>query len=87
MMTDHDDPVPASFKNGFIDGLNELLDIDDIIILSKDVRDYGGRKRINITNSDGLVKDDAVVVLRKSDYDDIMKERFTIASALPLIGP
>ena len=69
------DKIPDSFKNGFIDGLNELLDIDDIIILSKDVRDYGGRKRINITNSDGLVKDDEVVVIMKSDYDDLMKER------------
>ena len=69
-----DDKIPDNFKNGFIDGLNELLDIDDIIVLSKDVRDYGGRKRINITNSDGLVKDDAVVVLRKSDYDTLIKD-------------
>lgn len=69
-----DGKIPDSFKNGFIDGLNELLDIKNIIVLSKDVRDYGGRKRINITNSDGLVKDDAVVVLRKSDYDTLIKD-------------
>lgn len=69
-----DDKIPDSFKQGFMDGLNEILDIKNIIVLSKDVRDYGGRKRINITNSDGLVKDDAVVVLRKSDYDTLIKD-------------
>ena len=77
-----DDKIPDSFKNGFIDGLNELLDLDDIIVLSKDVRDYGGRKRINITNSDGLVKDDAVVVLRKSDYDDLIKEHHKLQKVI-----
>lgn len=69
-----DDKIPDNFKQGFMDGLNEILDIKNIIVLSKDVRDYGGRKRINITNSDGLVKDDAVVVLRKSDYDTLIKD-------------
>lgn len=47
---------------------------DKIRILVKDVRDYGGRKRINITNSDGLVKDDKVVILKEQDYNDIMAE-------------
>ena len=51
-----------------------MMEWDSIQILVKEVRDYSGRKRINITNSDGLVKDDAVVVLKKSDYDDLMTE-------------
>lgn len=62
MMTEHDDTIPESFKKGFH------------MELVKQVRDYGGRKRINITNSDGLVKDDEVVILMKSDYDDLMTE-------------
>ena len=63
-----DDKIPEAFKTGF---MNELL---KRTLLDKKVSDYSGRKRINITNSDGLVKDDAVVVLRKSDYDDLIKE-------------
>lgn len=63
-----DDKIPESFKIGF---MNEIL---KRTILDKKVSDYSGRKRINITNSDGLVKDDAVVVLRKSDYDDMINE-------------
>ena len=50
------------------------MEWDRIRILVKDVRDYGGRKRINITNSDGLVKDDKVVILKEQDYNDIMAE-------------
>jgi len=50
------------------------MEWDKIRILVKDVRDYGGRKRINITNSDGLVKDDKVVILKEQDYNDIMAE-------------
>lgn len=63
-----DDKIPEAFKTGF---MNELL---KRTLLDKKVSDYSGRKRINITNSDGLVKDDAVVVLRKSDYDNLIKE-------------
>lgn len=63
-----DDKIPEAFKTGF---MTELL---KRTLLDKKVSDYSGRKRINITNSDGLVKDDAVVVLRKSDYDDLIKE-------------
>lgn len=51
-----------------------IWDTVEIQILDKKVSDYSGRKRINITNSDGLVKDDEVIVLRKSDYDDLMTE-------------
>ena len=51
-----------------------MMEWDRIRILVKDVRDYGGRKRINITNSDGLVKDDKVVILKEQDYNDIMAE-------------
>ena len=47
---------------------------EKITVLNKQVRDYSGRKRINITNSDGLVKDDSVVILKKSEYDDLMAE-------------
>ena len=63
-----DGKIPESFKNGFI---NEVV---RLTVLDKTVREYSGRKRINITNSDGLVKDDAVVVMKKSDYDDLMAE-------------
>lgn len=62
------DNVPDEFKKGFINGLAEMMVID------KQVRDYSGRKRINITNSDGLVKDDKVVIIRKADYDVLMTE-------------
>ena len=61
-MTEHDDTILKSFKNGF---MTEIL---KRTLVDKKVSDYSGRKRINITNSDGLVKDDAVVVLRKTDY-------------------
>lgn len=61
------DDIPEKVKKGF---LNEL----GRIILDKQVREYSGRKRINITNSDGLVKDDDVVVMLKSDYDDLITE-------------
>ena len=47
---------------------------EKITVLNKQVRDYSGRKRINITNSDGLVKDDKVVILKEQDYNDIMAE-------------
>ena len=50
------------------------MEWDRIRILVKDVRDYGGRKRINITNSDGLVKDDKVVILKEQDYNDLIAE-------------
>ena len=50
------------------------MDWDKIRILVKEVRDYSGRKRINITNSDGLVKDDKVVILKEQDYNDLMAE-------------
>lgn len=43
-------------------------------IWEKQVREYTGRKRINITKTDGLNKDDNVVILRKSDYDDLISE-------------
>lgn len=66
-----DGKIPDKFKKGFMD---ELHDNNVWIVLDKTIREYSGRKRINITNSDGLVKDDAVVVLRKSDYDDMMTE-------------
>lgn len=46
----------------------------DMMVLDKQVREYSGRKRINITQSDGLVKDDDVVVLRKSDYNNLIAE-------------
>ena len=67
-----DGKIPESFKNGFI---NELVRLK---VLDKQVREYSGRKRINITNTDGLVKDDAVVVLKKSDYDDLMTELYRL---------
>ena len=67
-----DGKIPESFKNGFI---NELV---RLTVLDKQVREYSGRKRINITNTDGLVKDDAVVVLKKSDYDDLMTEQYRL---------
>ncbi len=67
-MTEHDDTILKSFKNGF---MTEIL---KRTLVDKKVSDYSGRKRINITNSDGLVKDDAVVVLRKTDYDNLIKE-------------
>ena len=67
-----DGKIPESFKNGFI---NELV---RLTVLDKQVREYSGRKRINITNTDGLVKDDAVVVLKKSDYDDLMTELYRL---------
>ena len=51
-----------------------MMDWDKIRILVKEVRDYSGRKRINITNSDGLVKDDKVVILKEQDYNDLMAE-------------
>lgn len=63
-----DGKIPDDFKQGFI---NEVV---RLTVLDKQVREYSGRKRINITNSDGLVKDDAVVVMKKSDYDDLMTE-------------
>ena len=66
MMTDG--KIPDDFKRGFIDEVVRLT------VLDKQVREYSGRKRINITNNDGLVKDDAVVVMKKSDYDDLMTE-------------
>lgn len=50
------------------------MEWDNIQVKFKTVRDYSGRKRINITNSDGLVKDDEVAVMLKSDYDDLMTE-------------
>ena len=46
----------------------------DMMVLDKQVREYSGRKRINITQSDGLVKDDDVVILRKSDYNNLIAE-------------
>lgn len=63
-----DDKIPEPFLKGFYDGLADMM------ILDKLVREYSGRKRINITQSDGLQKDDAVIVLRKSDYDQLIKE-------------
>lgn len=51
-----------------------MMEWDSIRILVKDVRDYGGRKRINITNSDGLVKDDKVVIIKEQDYNNLMAE-------------
>ena len=71
-MVEHDDTIPDSFKQGFI---NEVVRLN---VLDKKVSDYSGRKRINITNSDGLVKDDAVVVMKKSDYDDLMAELYRL---------
>lgn len=49
-------------------------DIGNLKIIDKKVSDYSGRKRINITNSDGLVKDDAVVIMKKSDYDNLITD-------------
>ena len=62
------DKIPEAFLKGFKDG------IADIIALDKTVREYTGRKRINITKSDGLYKDDHVIVLRKSDYDRLIAD-------------
>ena len=50
------------------------MELDNIKALTKNVREYSGRKRINITQSDGLKKDDTVVILKKSDYDNLMTE-------------
>ena len=50
------------------------MEMDNIKALTKNVREYSGRKRINITQSDGLKKDDTVVILKKSDYDNLMTE-------------
>ena len=63
------DKIPEGFKRGFIAELEK-----NNAVLIKDVRDYSGRKRINITNSDGLIKDDQVVVLRKADYEILINE-------------
>ena len=49
-------------------------DMDSLRFIDKKVSDYSGRKRINITNSDGLVKDDEVVIMKKSDYDTLMTD-------------
>ena len=51
-----------------------MMEMDNIKALTKNVREYSGRKRINITQSDGLKKDDTVVILKKSDYDNLMTE-------------
>ena len=51
-----------------------MMEWDNIQVKFKTVRDYSGRKRINITNSDGLVKDNEVAVMLKSDYEILMTE-------------
>lgn len=69
-MTDDKVSVPTKDLKNIIDRIDNVLD--------KQVREYSGRKRINITNTDGLVKDDAVVVMKKSDYDDLMTELYRL---------
>ena len=49
-------------------------DMDNLRFIDKKVSDYSGRKRINITNNDGLVKDDEVVIMKKSDHDALMTD-------------
>ena len=51
-----------------------MIEWDKMEIWEKQVREYSGRKRINITQSDGLVKDDDVIILKKSDYDDLIAD-------------
>ena len=51
-----------------------MIEWDTVKIYPKQVRDYSGRKRINITKSDGLAADDDVVVIRKSDYDTLIAD-------------
>lgn len=62
------DKNPESYLTGFMKGLADMM------VLDKQVREYSGRKRINITQSDGLMKDDPVVILRKSDYDKLIAD-------------
>ena len=42
--------------------------------IDKTVSDYSGRKRINITNKDGLVKNDAVIVMKQADFNELMTD-------------
>lgn len=68
-MTDDKKTIPYDDLKPILNKLDELENV-----LDKTVREYSGRKRINITNSDGLVKDDAVVVMKKSYYNKLMTE-------------
>ena len=45
-----------------------------IMVIIKEVKMYSNRKRINITNNDGLNPGDEVVLLPKSIYDEMIKE-------------
>lgn len=49
-------------------------DISNIKAIKKTISDYSGRKRINIVNDDGLVKGDAVIVMKQDDYDDLIAD-------------
>lgn len=46
----------------------------NIKAIKKTISDYSGRKRINIVNDDGLVKGDAVIVMKQDDYDDLIAD-------------
>lgn len=47
---------------------------NDVVIWDKSVKDYNGRKRININKKDGLDKDTDVVIMKRTDYDRWMKD-------------
>ena len=49
-------------------------DRNSLRFIYKKVSDYSGRKRINITNKDGLIKDDAVIIMKQSDFNELIND-------------
>jgi len=51
-----------------------MIEWDNTVTWVKTVKDYSGRKRINITKSDGIDADTDVVILLKDDYNDLIAD-------------
>lgn len=51
-----------------------MIEWDNTVTWLKTVKDYSGRKRINITKSDGIDADTEMVLLMKDDYDDLIAD-------------
>lgn len=54
--------------------LQYLLVFDGVTMIIKQVKEYSNRQRIDINKSDGLNPGSEVVILSKSDYDNLINE-------------
>lgn len=53
--------------------------------ISKEVKDYSGRLRININKNDGLNPGDNVVLILESDYQKLQAEKETLSSKVEML--